>query len=89
MFELSFWLVVIVGAAMAIAGIIGYFCKGQTWADQMANWVSSLCFAIGMFIPVCMSYQVARHKSTLWFVLWIIFVILVVLGLVFRILGHF
>ncbi len=88
-FTLSFWLVVIVGVAMCVAAILGYVWKGETWADAMANWVSSLCFAIGMFIPVSMSWQVAKYKGTLWKVLWVIFVVLIVVGLVFRILGHF
>ncbi len=89
MFQLSFWLVVIIGAAMAFVGILTACHVSWGWFNSFAYWVESICFAIGMFIPVIMSYQVARHKGTLWFVLWIIFVVLVVVGLVTNIIGHF
>lgn len=82
MFQLAFWLVIIIGAAMAIVGIMHAAGISWSWFDRFANWVKAICFTIGMFIPVVMSYQVARHKGTVWFVLWIIFVILVVVGLV-------
>ena len=88
-FKLSFWLVIVIGVAMAVAAILNYVFKDASWANAMANWVTSLCFAIGMFIPVSMSWQVVKYKSTLLKVLWVIFVILIVVGLVFRILGHF
>ena len=88
-FKLSFWLVVIIGVAMSVAAILGYVFRDASWADAMASWVTSLCFAIGMFIPVSLSWQVVKYKGTLWKVLWVIFVVLIVVGLVFRILGHF
>ena len=80
MFPLSFWLVVIIGAAMAITGIL--HVVGVTAIDGAANWIKNVCMAIALIIPVVMSYQVARHKSTLWFVLWIIFVVLIVVGII-------
>lgn len=82
MFTLSFWLVVIIGAAMAIVGIMHAAGISWSWFERVSSYVQHICFTIAMFIPVVMSYQVARHKSTLWFVLWIIFVILVVVGIV-------
>ncbi|MCH5351814.1 MAG: hypothetical protein J1F39_07595 [Clostridiales bacterium] len=88
-FKLSFWLVVVIGVALSVAAILNFIFKDAGWANAMANWVQSICFAIGMFIPVSMSWQVVKYKSTLWKVLWVIFVILIVVGLVFRILGHF
>ncbi len=90
MFELSFWLVVIVGAAMAIMGILNVIHSklGLEWGwfSTLLAAVQHVCFTIGMFIPVVMSYQVARRKTTVWFVLWIIFVILVVVGIITTIL---
>lgn len=82
MFPLSFWLVVIIGAAMAIVGIMHAAGISWNWFERAASYVQHVCMVIALIIPVCMSYQVARHKGTLWFVLWIIFVILVVVGIV-------
>ncbi len=82
MFQLSFWLVVIIGAAMATVGIMHAAGISWAWFERFAYWVKHICILIGMFIPVVMSYQVARYKGTLWFVLWIIFVVLVVVGIV-------
>ncbi len=80
MFKLSFWLVVIIGAAMAITGILHVI--GVTAFDAAGAWIQRVCMAIALIIPVIMSYQVARYKSTLWFVLWIIFVVLIVVGII-------
>ncbi len=82
MYELSFWLVVIIGTAMAIVGIMHAARIQWDLFDSFAYWVEHICFTIGMFIPVVMSWQVARHKGTVWIVLWVIFVILVVVGIV-------
>ncbi len=80
MFPLSFWLVVIIGAAMALVAIMHLIGVGAF--DAAANWIKSICTAIALIIPVVMSYQVARHKGTGWFVLWIIFVILIIFGVI-------
>ena len=91
-FKLAFWIVVVVGVALSVAAILNYVFRGTDFAhimDRVASWVQNICFAIGMFIPVSLSWQVAKYKSTLWKVLWVIFVILIVVGLVFRIIGSF
>ncbi len=67
---------------MALVGILHAAHISWDLFDRFAAWVQHICFAIGMFIPVCLSYRIARHKGTLWFVLWLIFVILVVVGIV-------
>ena len=80
MFKLSFWLVVIIGAAMAITGLLHVI--GVTAFDTAGAWIQRVCMAIALIIPVIMSYQVARYKTTLWLVLWIIFVVLIVVGII-------
>ncbi len=80
MLQLSFWLVVIIGAAMAITGIL-HVARIYEF-DAAAAWIESICTAIALIIPVILSYRIARHKSTTWFVLWIVFVVLIVLGLI-------
>ncbi len=87
MFKLSFWLVVIIGIAMAVVGILNAAHLDWNGLRVLSAVVQNICFAIGMFIPVVMSYQVARYKSTVWFVLWIVFVVLVVVGLITMIIG--
>lgn len=82
MFRLAFWLVVIIGAVMATVGIMHAAGISWAWFEGFCNYVRHACFAVGMFIPVVMSYQVARRKGTGWFVAWIIFVALVIVGII-------
>lgn len=83
--RLSFWLVIIIGAAMSIVGIL--HVVGVHAFDEAGRYIQHVCFLIGMFVPVCLSYRIARYKSTLWFVLWIIFTILIVVGIVTSIIN--
>lgn len=78
--KFSFWIVVIIGTAMCVVGIL--HVVGITAFDQAANYIKHVCMMLAMFIPIILSYRVARSKSTLWFVLWIIFVVLLVVGIV-------
>ena len=80
MFPLSFWLVVFIGAAMALTALMHLI--GVTAFDSAAAWIRSVCTALALIIPVVMSYQVARQKSTVWVVLWTVFVILIIFGIV-------
>lgn len=80
MFTLSFWLVVFIGAAMAITGLLHVI--GVNNFDSAMAWIQRVCMAIALIIPVIMSWQVARYKSTLWLVLWVIFVVLIVVGII-------
>ena len=80
MFKLAFWLVVIIGVAMAFVAIM--HLVGVHAFDSAAAWIEAVCTAIALIIPVIMSYQVARHKETWVFVLWIICVILIVFGII-------
>ncbi|MDE7163972.1 MAG: hypothetical protein K2O04_00910 [Clostridiales bacterium] len=83
--KFSFWVVVAIGIAMAVSGFLNIF--DWSWVNAVCSWVQTLCFALGMFVPVILSYRHARNKSTVWFVLWIIFVALVVFGLISGIIG--
>lgn len=80
MIKLSFWLVVIIGVAMAVVGIL--HVVGVTALDAAAGWIKSVCIAISLIIPVALSYRIARHKGTVWFVLWVVFVVLIVVGII-------
>lgn len=80
MFKLAFWMVVIIGVAMAFVAIM-HLCKVHAFDDAGA-WIESVCIAIALIIPVIMSYQVARHQQTWMFVLWIICVILIIFGII-------
>lgn len=81
----SFWVVIAIGLAMAVSGFLNFF--DWTWVNAVCGWVQSLCFALGMIVPVVLSYGTARRKGTGMFVLWIILVVLVVFGLVSNIIG--
>ncbi len=83
--KFAFWVVIIIGIAMAVQGVLNFF--DWAWVNAVCSWVRSLCFALGMFVPVILSYRVARNKGTAWFVLWIIFVAFVVFGLLSTIIG--
>lgn len=80
MLQLSFWLVILIGAAMAVMGIL--HVVGLTQLDSILNYVKYVCMAIALIVPVVLSYRIARHKGTVWFVFWIIFVILIIVGIV-------
>ncbi|MDE7464299.1 MAG: hypothetical protein K2M48_04630 [Clostridiales bacterium] len=79
-FKLAFWLVVIIGVAMAFVAVMNMI--GFSWFVNAGLWIESICIAIALIIPVVMSYQVARHQQTWMFVLWIICVILIIFGVI-------
>lgn len=79
-FKLAFWLVIVIGVAMAFVAIM--HLVGVSAFDAASAWIQSICTAIALVIPVIMSYQVARHEQTWMFVLWIVCVILVVFGII-------
>ena len=83
--KFAVWVVIAIGIAMAVSGFLNFF--DWSWVNKVCAWVQSLCFALGMFVPVVLSYRVARNKGTGWFVLWIILVLLVVFGLVSTLIG--
>ena len=80
MFNLAFWLVVIIGVAMAFVAVMNMI--GFDWFVDVGRWIESVCIAIALIIPVAMSYQVARKQTTGMFVLWIICVVLIVFGII-------
>ncbi len=83
--KFAFWIVIVIGIAMAVSGFLNFF--DWAWVNTACAWVQSLCFALGMFIPVVLSYRVARNKGMGWFILWIILVLLVIFGLVSTLIG--
>lgn len=83
--KFAFWLIIIIGIAMAVSGIFNFF--DWEWVNKFSAWVQSICFSLAMFIPIILSYRAACNKSTSWFVLWIIFVVLVVFGVVANLVG--
>ncbi len=80
MLQLSFWLIVFIGAAMAVTGLL-HVIK-VTAFDAAAAWIESVCMAISLIIPIILSYRIARNKSTAWLICWVVFVVLIVLGIV-------
>ena len=54
MFELSFWVVVFIGAALAVAGIINtiatYTSLDMGWAKTVCNWVKQVCVERGVIV---------------------------------------
>lgn len=87
----SFWLVIIIGATMAILGTLNWLGRwfDWSWMRSVTSWIQSICFILGMFVVVAMSYNVARGRGTAWFIVWIVFVVLVVYGLVSSLIGMF
>ncbi len=81
----SFWVVIAIGIAMAVSGFFNFF--DWQWVDKACHWIQSLCFALGMVVPIILSYNSARHRGTGMFVLWIIMVVLVAFGVVSTIIG--
>lgn len=81
----SFWIIIVIGIAMAVSGFLNFF--HWDWINKACAWIQSVCFALGMLVPVVLSYNVARAKGTGWFVLWIILVLLVIFGIVGTLIG--
>lgn len=85
--KLAFWLVIVIGVAMTVGAICHYINFDKSAA--VFNWIKQICFTIAMFIPVILSYRHARYKSTAWFIVWIIFTVLIVFGLVSALIALF
>lgn len=81
----SFWVVIAIGIAMAVSGFFNFF--DWAWVDKACRWIQSLCFALGMIVPIILSYNSARHRGTAMFVLWIVLVVLVAFGITSTIIG--
>lgn len=81
----SFWVVIAIGIAMAVSGFFNFF--DWAWVDKACRWIQSLCFALGMIVPIILSYNSARSRGTAMFVLWIILVVLVAFGITSTIIG--
>lgn len=85
--KFAFWLIIIIGFAMAIGAVCSYI--GFDHSAAIFSWIKQICFTLAMFIPVIISYRYARTKSTGWFVAWIIFTVLIVFGLVSALIALF
>lgn len=85
--KFAFWLVIIIGIAMAVAAVCHYI--GFNHSEAIFNWVKQICFVLAMFIPVILSYRHARNKSTAWFIVWIVFTVFIVFGLVTALIALF
>lgn len=89
MLELSFWLVIIIGICMAVIGMLNAFHSHWGWSEdvqsvfiKIANWVKNICMTLALIVPVLLGYHVARSKGAGWFILWLIFAILILFGIV-------
>lgn len=78
--KFSFWIVIVIGVAMAVSGFFNFF--NWEWVKAFSAWVQSICFLLGMFVPVVLSYRAARAKQIGLFILWIVCVVLVAFGLI-------
>ncbi len=83
--KFSFWVVIAIGLAMAVSGFLNFF--NWAWVNAVCGWVQSICFALGMIVPIVLSYRTARNKGLGMFILWIILVVLVAFGVISSILG--
>ncbi|MCH5165590.1 MAG: hypothetical protein J1G01_04230 [Clostridiales bacterium] len=85
--KFAFWLIIVIGFAMAIGAVCNYI--GFKHSEALFNWIKQICFILAMFIPVILSYRHARYKNTSWFVAWIIFTVLIVFGLISALIALF
>lgn len=76
----SFVAIMLLGLALMLAFIFDALKVNES----ISTWIERIALAIAMIVPAVMSYREARKKTTVWFVLWVIAVVLVV---VFYILG--
>ncbi len=83
--KFSFWIVIIIGIAMAVSGFLNFF--DWAWVYRFSAWVQAICFALGMFVPLVLSYRAARNKELGWFILWIIAAVLLAFGLISTLVG--
>lgn len=83
--KFSFWIIIVIGMAMLVTGCLNWF--DWEWVNAFAGWVQGICFALGMFVPVILSYRYARNRTTAWFIVWVIMVVMVVFGLVSHLIG--
>lgn len=85
--KFAFWLVIVIGFAMTIGAICHFI--GFEHSEAIFNWIKQICFVLAMFIPVVISYRHARYKSTGWFIVWVVFTVLLVFGLVSALIALF
>lgn len=85
--KFAFWLVIIIGIAMAVGAVCNYI--GFKHSAAIFNWIKQICFTLAMFVPVILSYRHARNRSQGWFIAWIIFAVLIVFGLVSALIALF
>ena len=85
--KFAFWLIIVIGFAMAIGAVCNYI--GFDHSEAIFNWIKQICFVLAMFIPVILSYRHARYKSTSWFIVWIVFTVLIVFGLISALIALF
>lgn len=83
--KFSFWIVIIIGIAMAVSGFLNFF--NWDWVYKFSAWVQAICFALGMFVPLVESFRHARNRNTGWFVLWLVCAILLAFGLISTLVG--
>lgn len=69
----AFVSIMLLGLALAISFIFNRLGV----AESISTWITRIALGIAILIPAFLSYYEARNKSTVWFVLWIIAVVLV------------
>lgn len=85
--KFAFWMVIAIGLAMTVGAVCNYI--GFKHSAAIFNWIKQICFTLAMFVPVILSYRHARNKSTAWFIVWVIFTVLIVFGLVSALIALF
>ncbi|MCM1367723.1 MAG: hypothetical protein NC184_02810 [Roseburia sp.] len=83
--KFSFWLVIVIGFAMLAAGVFSFL--SFDWCANVARWIERICYILALIVPVLISFDVARSKTTVWFVLWIIFTVLILFGIISSIIA--
>ncbi|MCH5156074.1 MAG: hypothetical protein J1F69_05645 [Clostridiales bacterium] len=85
--KFAFWLIIFIGVAMTVGAVCHYI--GFNHSAAIFDWIKQICFTLAMFIPVILSYRYARHQSQSWFIVWIIFTVLIVFGLISALIALF
>ena len=83
----SSWLALFSFVAVMLLGLalmISFICSALDGNESVSSFIERIAFGIAMVVPAVMSYREARRKTSVWFVLWVIAVVLVVVFYILR-----